>query len=253
MPSSLTSIDALTASISPQRFIKTEIHFLDITIRLNKRKVERDLYTKPTDSHDYVLYRLAHPQQCKDSNKVFLITTFHPHDTNVKDIVLKNWDILGTSSTTTHPPKETNGRWPKSLREFLVRAALPARAGDEKCNPNYITPKVTEEATTNQEPKALGVKQLKIDRFLTKDSENPRATPLKASPLLNRKPKPTGTSAKECGFNFCNTTLSKYWNKLHATPQAWCILLCTPSVAEVWMKSIALHAKLVVNNMYAKL
>ena len=41
---------------------KTEMHFLDIKIRLNEGKVETDLYTKPTDSHDYVLYNSAHPQ-----------------------------------------------------------------------------------------------------------------------------------------------------------------------------------------------
>ena len=46
---------------------KTEINFLDVKIRLDEGKLETDLYTKPTDSHDYMLYSSEHPQFCKDS------------------------------------------------------------------------------------------------------------------------------------------------------------------------------------------
>ena len=46
---------------------KTEINFLDINIRLNEGRLETDLYMKPTDSDDYVLYSSAHLQHCKDS------------------------------------------------------------------------------------------------------------------------------------------------------------------------------------------
>ena len=33
----------------------------------SENTIETNLYTKPTDSHDYVLYNSAHPQRCKDS------------------------------------------------------------------------------------------------------------------------------------------------------------------------------------------
>ena len=45
----------------------TKVAFLDVTVKLNKGKVETDLYCKPTDSHNYLLYSSAHPQKCKDS------------------------------------------------------------------------------------------------------------------------------------------------------------------------------------------
>ena len=39
---------------------KTEIHFLNSKCRLNEGKVETDLYTKPTDSHDCSTARHIH-------------------------------------------------------------------------------------------------------------------------------------------------------------------------------------------------
>ena len=124
-------------------------------------QLETDLFSKTTDSHDYLLYSSAHPQRCKDSitysqflrirrlcyrmidfeqkvltlslhflrreyhqdfifdaailarrldreillrgkevdhkqaEKVFFITTVHPNDHSLRDLVHKNWDILG--------------------------------------------------------------------------------------------------------------------------------------------------------------
>ena len=45
----------------------TEISFLDIQVGIQDNKLTTDLYTKPTDSHDYLPYKSAHPQRCKDS------------------------------------------------------------------------------------------------------------------------------------------------------------------------------------------
>jgi hypothetical protein len=46
----------------------THINFLDTTVHMgNDGKLYTDLYCKPTDSHNYLLYDSAHPQHCKDS------------------------------------------------------------------------------------------------------------------------------------------------------------------------------------------
>ena len=43
------------------------LSFLDVSVRINKGNLETGLYTKPTDTHDYLLYSSSHPQRCKDS------------------------------------------------------------------------------------------------------------------------------------------------------------------------------------------
>ena len=45
----------------------TEIHFLDVTVSLGEQhNIQTDLYTKPTDSHNYLKYNSAHPRHCRD-------------------------------------------------------------------------------------------------------------------------------------------------------------------------------------------
>ena len=46
-----------------------EVNFLDTTVRINptNNMLEIDLYCKPTDSHNYLLYNSAHPKECKRS------------------------------------------------------------------------------------------------------------------------------------------------------------------------------------------
>ena len=45
----------------------SEIPFLDTLVKIKDQKLVTDLYSKPTDSHNYLLYESAHPQRCKDS------------------------------------------------------------------------------------------------------------------------------------------------------------------------------------------
>jgi len=52
-----------TADLSP-----TSINFLDTTVKIDTNgKLYTDLYCKPTDSHNYLLFDSAHPQHCKRS------------------------------------------------------------------------------------------------------------------------------------------------------------------------------------------
>ena len=44
-----------------------EVHFLDVTVSIDAdHNLQTDLYTKPTDSHNYLNYRSAHPRHCRD-------------------------------------------------------------------------------------------------------------------------------------------------------------------------------------------
>ena len=45
----------------------SEIHFLDVTVSIDEQhNLQTDLYTKPTDSHNYLNYKSAHPRHCRD-------------------------------------------------------------------------------------------------------------------------------------------------------------------------------------------
>ena len=175
-----------------------KVHFLDVTVILGPEgSILTDLYTKPTDSHNYLDFRSAHPKHCRtgipysqflrlkricsdndtfvtrcremshhfirahyppdvitqafnrvfaleresilqqidpttqgnqDSNKSFLITTFHPFFRECDTIVTRNWDLLDRSSSTrplTNLQIVKGHRRAKNLRDLLVRARLP--------------------------------------------------------------------------------------------------------------------------------
>ena len=50
-------------------YSKESVHFLDTNVSINNAslQLETDLYCKPTDSHNYLLYNSAHPKKCKQS------------------------------------------------------------------------------------------------------------------------------------------------------------------------------------------
>ena len=48
-------------------FSATEIHFLDVTVRLNKDQYSTSIYRKPTDSHSYLRFNSCHPTHCRKS------------------------------------------------------------------------------------------------------------------------------------------------------------------------------------------
>jgi hypothetical protein len=64
----------------------------------------------------------------KDKN--ILVTRFHPTDDNLREIVNKNWDLLGKNAKTNflHKNKPTVGyRRPPNLRDILVKAEIRSK------------------------------------------------------------------------------------------------------------------------------
>ena len=43
----------------------SEVHFLDVTVKLDDGNLETSLYTKPTDAHNYLSFKSCHPKNCK--------------------------------------------------------------------------------------------------------------------------------------------------------------------------------------------
>ena len=180
-----------TAEIS-----QTSVNFLDTTVKIDAEgKLYTDLFCKPTDSHNYLLYDSAHPLHCKrslpysqflrvrricshiedyDTNSLllashfkrrgypddiienaiirarrldriqllnppvkestdhtenlFLIDTYHPGGSPLKEILNDHWSILGRNQTTAslHSKNIIFGkRRNTNLRDLLVQARLP--------------------------------------------------------------------------------------------------------------------------------
>ena len=153
-----------------------------------------------------------------EEDRIFLITRYNPNDSSLKDIIFQNWDILGTSTTTSHVFKKKlmiGYRRPKNLRDLLVRADIPPLPEDEgfQNKPNKVDKTSTDPLPppNNQ----LASKQTTLDSFITRTSRT-EPTP-STSNTPTSKSKRQGTSSKERGFNFCNNPLCKYCKLLNKT------------------------------------
>ena len=259
-----------------------QVSFLDTLIKICDNQIVTDLYTKPTDSHNYLVYKSSHPQRCKDSipysqflrirricsdiqdfdihvvtfatyflqrgypldlikeaalkaretnrlsllhpgvknkdnnDKVFLITTYHPHDHSLRNILFQNWDILGRSPTTdfVHKRKLMCGyRRPKNLRDHLMTAKVPYKLGDEAADPHHTlalqqSSKVQGELPTVQ-PRP---KQRSILEFLR---IKPKTSPTIQNPTTSVKRQ--GTDPTKRGHTFCNLRSCRYCDLLNKT------------------------------------
>ena len=63
------------------------VNFLDTKVKINpdNNTLETDLYCKPTDSHNYLLYNSAHPKKCKQSIPYSQFLRIRRICTNTKD------------------------------------------------------------------------------------------------------------------------------------------------------------------------
>ena len=49
------------------------VHFPDTRVLLENNQLKTDLFCKPIDSHNYLLYSFAHPRKCKE---VYIANTY---------------------------------------------------------------------------------------------------------------------------------------------------------------------------------
>ena len=300
------------------------VAFLDTLVLLQNNHIETDLYSKPTDSHNYLMYDSAHPQRCKDSipysqflrirricsqleafdrhvicytvfflkrnypiellekaaerarsldrlmllephigntttqdsDAIYLIMTYHPHDNSLKDLIYHNWEILGKSLATEelyHKKLRCGYRRPKNLRDLLVRAKVKRRPEDNVLDPSYRPPSPppppAAKATKSQTSVTLKQqKQRNITDFFEAGTshmtieEGPRAS-TSASNLTAYHGK--RTSEKERGFPFCGQWGCKFCPLLNKTGT----ILCTATqITHPCMKKISCRSS---NLIYA--
>jgi hypothetical protein len=178
------------------------------------------------------------------SNKVFLITTFHPTDHALRKIVYGNWDLLGRSPTTSglHERKLMMGyRRPKNLKEVLVKATIPYKEGDDLNRPEGFKPpgstvEKAQDAVETQKLPEAGI-NLPITRLVQKSirdffpRKNYTAHEAVSEPSGSKGPVTVpststsvkgGTPANRRGFNFCNTRSCRYCPLLNKTGSIVC-------------------------------
>jgi hypothetical protein len=74
---------------------KKSVNFLDTTVKIIDQQLVTDLYCKPTDAHNYLLYSSAHPRSCKQSIPYSQFLRVRRICTNLSDYD-KHSKMLGT-------------------------------------------------------------------------------------------------------------------------------------------------------------
>jgi hypothetical protein len=140
---------------------------------LKARRLDRQSILKPKDKTEN-----------KDKlERPVLVTTYHPHDNTLKNIVGKNWDLLGKSTTTTflhqHKPLLSYKR-PKSLLDILVKADIRTKDQIEQAKKlkrektNNFLASITEEITfKTQKTKQTSIRNFFQPSTSRVETENP--------------------------------------------------------------------------------
>ena len=83
-----------------------EKNVLDLSLYFLRREYPEELILEAAIlarqlDRDTLLERVE-KETTPDKDNIFLITTFHPCDHTIREIVYKNWDILGQSTHTEY-------------------------------------------------------------------------------------------------------------------------------------------------------
>ena len=228
-----------------------EVAFLDVRVRIQNNRIVTSVYTKATDSHNYLLFTSAHPEKCKTSIPFsqflrirricssltdfdkhvlqysehflkrgyppklieeaaikarhtprhellqyqrtestsqdvanILVTTFHPHTDELRNIVTQHWDMLGRNNTTRKIHQKglmVGYRRPQNLRDLLVRARVKRQKTPRTLATNLD---FAVESTTKR------TKQTDIRRFFDTNRDTPTssasATDITSPPAAQR-------------------------------------------------------------------
>ncbi len=153
-----------------------------------------------------------------NEDSVFLISTYHPHHHFLQDMVKKNWDFLGRSTTTVKLHKKSlvcGYRRPKNLRDKLMKARVEPKPGDELLNPFHVpvtTPTCSSTATEGSIQKTM------FDYF----TRTHNLQPAQPAPSAKTTPNPKIIPKKDRGFNWCDKPLCRYCPLLDKTGTITC-------------------------------
>jgi hypothetical protein len=98
---------------------QSSVNFLDVTVNKNQQGViTTTLYTKPTDSHNYLRYESAHPRHCKEHIPYSQFLRIRRICSNIDDFDIHSSNILLHFIRRGYPP------------DILIEALIKARRQD---------------------------------------------------------------------------------------------------------------------------
>ncbi len=101
----------------------TSVDFLDTTVKFDDNgKLYTTLYTKPTDTHDYLLYSSAHPRHCKQATPYSQLLRLRKICKKDEDFVEHSQNILGHFHRRGYPMNILKSAW--NLVKTLDRDSL---------------------------------------------------------------------------------------------------------------------------------
>ena len=102
----------------------TCISFLDVSVKLNNGKIETDLFTKPTDSHNYLDWHSCHPKSTKKGIPFSQALRLRRICSNDKDFYHRLFQLEGYLRVKNYPAKIIRGAFTKvqkiSREQILV-------------------------------------------------------------------------------------------------------------------------------------
>ena len=196
-----------------------ELHVMELALHFQRREYPMELIFEAAMlarglDRDELLSKVKDPNKESDKDNVFLTTTFHPSDHSLREIVHKNWDILGQSVQTENLYQKRlmmGYRRPKNLRDLLVHAGTPRQEGDDMSDPHVVETPQAPLITVDTAITVITVKQSNITDYFRTDSlprtsqGTNQTTPVAStSNTTNARPNTRmGTAPKHRGFSFC--------------------------------------------------
>ena len=116
---------------------REQVHFLDVTIQLNHNGViTTTLYTKPTDSHNYVNYQSCHPKSCKNGIPYGQFLRLRRICSSEKDFVNKSKMLAYYFHLANYPSKLIQESFERALLQDRQVLLQPKPISDSDPNNN---------------------------------------------------------------------------------------------------------------------
>ena len=122
---------------------RTEVHFLDVTVRLDPQgSISTTLYTKPTDSHNYVNYKSCHPKSCRNGIPYGQFLRLRRICSTEEDFIMKSKTLAFHFHQANYPSKLIQESFERAFvqnRQALLVPKPDTEAGTNKDNLYLIT------------------------------------------------------------------------------------------------------------------
>ena len=112
-----------------------EVHFLDVTVKIEDGLISTSLYTKPTDAHNYLSYKSCHPRNCKKAIPYSQFLRVRRICSNTDDFVFHSRNLARYFLKADYPADLIQESFDKAFqkdRHILIHPPLKDRTVDKE-------------------------------------------------------------------------------------------------------------------------